>query len=339
MEIRRLNTLRGLAALIVVVSHYSNASGLWDKALGNGAGSIGVALFFLLSGFLMSYLYFGQPANALNISNFAVARIARVIPLFYVMAIASFIAAKGYNSVLYEIDSLPLLLSHLFFLYGVSVLWTIPPEIQFYALFALGWIIHSRIGKGIYRSAVAIVFIALFFFSGNDQTTKIAGLTFSRIIFSVLPYFIAGSILGQVYHRYKIPAKARSNFYLLALLFIPLLYPTIFFNITGRYYGSWAAPPVVLLLSAIFFAVVFLVPDKNILLENAIGDFLGRVSYSLYLLQIPVLRILCRWGLQYNFWGLVLFIAAATMAAYLSYTVIEVPSRKLIRRSFSRQAA
>ncbi|MEQ1738775.1 MAG: hypothetical protein ABL884_02625 [Methyloglobulus sp.] len=38
-EIRKLNSLRGFAALIVLISHYSNL-GLWGKTLGNGAGQI-----------------------------------------------------------------------------------------------------------------------------------------------------------------------------------------------------------------------------------------------------------------------------------------------------------
>jgi peptidoglycan/LPS O-acetylase OafA/YrhL len=57
MEIRKLNMLRGLAALIVLVSHYSNATNLLNAMPGRGAGQLGVMIFFILSGFLMSYLY------------------------------------------------------------------------------------------------------------------------------------------------------------------------------------------------------------------------------------------------------------------------------------------
>ena len=38
--------LRGIAALIVVISHYSNETGVSDGILGWGGGKIGVMLFF-----------------------------------------------------------------------------------------------------------------------------------------------------------------------------------------------------------------------------------------------------------------------------------------------------
>ena len=41
MEIRKLNTLRGIAALIVLISHYSNATNLFHGVLGTGGGQFG----------------------------------------------------------------------------------------------------------------------------------------------------------------------------------------------------------------------------------------------------------------------------------------------------------
>ena len=67
MEIRKLNTLRGLAALIVVVSHYSNATLIMGGLLGFGGGQFGVMIFFVLSGFLMSYLYLGREFTASSV--------------------------------------------------------------------------------------------------------------------------------------------------------------------------------------------------------------------------------------------------------------------------------
>jgi peptidoglycan/LPS O-acetylase OafA/YrhL len=76
MEIRKLNMLRGIAALIVVVSHYSNSTNILHGILGHGAGQIGVMIFFILSGFLMSYLYMDTAFNRNEIATFMIARIA-----------------------------------------------------------------------------------------------------------------------------------------------------------------------------------------------------------------------------------------------------------------------
>ena len=55
--------------MIVVLSHYSNESGIWGGYLGQGAGQLGVMLFFLLSYFLMAHLYFDSPPTIENIKK------------------------------------------------------------------------------------------------------------------------------------------------------------------------------------------------------------------------------------------------------------------------------
>ena len=45
LEIRKLNTLRGLAALIVFITHFSDITHWLDGALGGGSGAYGVMLF------------------------------------------------------------------------------------------------------------------------------------------------------------------------------------------------------------------------------------------------------------------------------------------------------
>ena len=88
MEIRKLNSLRGIAALIVLVSHYSNESGLLGKALGSGGGQFGVMLFFLLSAFLISYLYLHQQPRRPQLTAYFRARAGRVLPLFLFTVLA-----------------------------------------------------------------------------------------------------------------------------------------------------------------------------------------------------------------------------------------------------------
>ena len=72
-------------------------------------------------------------------------------------------------------------------------------------------------------------------------------------------------------------------------------------------------------------------PRGHPLLENAVGDFYGRISYSLYLTHIPILVAAKPWLQQAPGLGLVLYLAAATAVAWLSYRVIELPSQRFIR--------
>ena len=145
-ELRKLNTLRGMAALVVLFSHYSNSTDVFGGAFGNGAGQFGVMLFFMLSGFLMSYLYSHADPTPRNIRNFTVSRLARVVPAFYFVCLISFalLNVSSTFSFVYGIHDVRDLASHLLFLYGDSVLWTIPAEIQFYSLFLAIWRASKR---------------------------------------------------------------------------------------------------------------------------------------------------------------------------------------------------
>lgn len=89
MEIRRLDTLRGLTAVLVVVGH----DNLWTRSLPElfGIGQWGSMLFFLLSAFLMTVLYLHVEPTPRALRNFAVARIARVVPFSMLVVVASFV--------------------------------------------------------------------------------------------------------------------------------------------------------------------------------------------------------------------------------------------------------
>ena len=91
MQLRKLNTLRGLAALIVFITHFSDITNWLGGVLGGGAGAYGVMLFFLLSGFLMSYLYFERDFKKSDIKYYFFARAARVLPLYLVVVLSSYL--------------------------------------------------------------------------------------------------------------------------------------------------------------------------------------------------------------------------------------------------------
>lgn len=165
IEIRKLNSLRAIAVLIVLVSHYSNSTNFLNGVLGHGSGQIGVMIFFVLSGFLMSFLYLNKD---FEVKKYIVSRLARVLPLFVFVVLLSFLSQQIFsNGVFYKILDVNSLISHLFLLSGVSVLWTIPTEIQFYILFIpLCWLFIFR---NIYIS-LGIVFFYFIFFGVSKPT-------------------------------------------------------------------------------------------------------------------------------------------------------------------------
>ncbi len=102
-EIRALTTLRALAALLVFLYHYeaiyvdnARAAGraLWDPLVPVWrSGAVGVSIFFVLSGFLITRLYFDRFAEgSVSLREYFVKRIARIWPLFLAFALLQHVA-------------------------------------------------------------------------------------------------------------------------------------------------------------------------------------------------------------------------------------------------------
>lgn len=331
MEIRKLNTLRGLAALIVFVTHFSDITGWLGGVLGGGSGAYGVMLFFLLSGFLMSYLYFEKEFNRVNVGRYFSARFGRVVPLYLLVVFGSYTLSITGNDYLYNIANLDVLLGHLLFLYGESVLWSIPPEIQFYFLFIAFWAcVKSRVGY-VYVSIVAVM-ILLFLFNFPKIHGDIRGVPYNEFnVLRSLPFFFIGMIFGMNYRSLKIPDYLKKDWFILALCLIPLMYPDLTPITSEAKQKMWLSYEVLLVMSAIFFCVVFLVPDNNRLLANKLGDFIGKISYSLYLLHMPIIQQINQLDLSVELKLLFSFLLSV-LVAYLSFRFFEKPAAKIICR-------
>lgn len=334
-HIRRLNSIRALAVMIVVLSHYSNEAGIWGGYLGQGAGQLGVMLFFLLSAFLMAHLYFDSSPSADNIKKFAVARIARVIPLFLFVILASYfiyqLPLSGVQPYVYQIPEAATLTSHLLLLTGTSVLWSIPPEIFFYIAFACLWAGRGIVGRAIVIAPVILLLFSFYIPPQKATETLVFGLYVKLSVLQVYPYFCAGFLLGWLYNHWQVPAFLSHHAYVVVLVAIPLLYPNVLKALTGVTHGLWFDPRVLVAFTAIFFVIVFLVPTKNRLLENQLGDFIGKISYSIYLLHYPILLFLKDLGFTQNAFGFLVFIAVTFLLSSISYRYLEVPARSWIK--------
>jgi peptidoglycan/LPS O-acetylase OafA/YrhL len=139
-----LHGLRGIAAMTVVLQHFTTDA-RWHAKLFLHAGAIGVALFFVLSGFLMGRLYAPSACTVPAVLTFWRRRVARVMPLYLacVFAAYAFLHITGHNRPLFTVRWEDLW-EHLMLWRASSVMWTIPIEMQFYALFPLIWLGRSR---------------------------------------------------------------------------------------------------------------------------------------------------------------------------------------------------
>jgi len=174
--------------------------------------------------------------------------------------------------------------------------------------------------------------LCLFFTNFPRISGDINGIPYN--VFNVLrslPFFFVGVIFGMHYRSLKIPGYLKKHWFILALCLIPLMYPELTPVTSDAKRKMWLSYEVLLVISSVFFCIVFLVPNNNILLANRFGDFIGKISYSLYLLHMPIIAAVNRFDLSIEL-KLLLSFALSIFVAYMSYRYFEKPVAKLIRR-------
>lgn len=298
-----LDGLRGVAAYTVVISHFANSVGVvWA---GSGAGQIGVMLFFALSGFLMGKLYLDRPIT--DVADFYLRRVARVFPLFLVLVAASYLWG-GFP--LYRITDANLM-HHLLFLRGTSLLWTVAVEVQFYAAFPLLWFLYRLAGRE--ALVAALVALSLLAFA--------LGFPRTHTLFPHLPYFLAGiglSLLPLVRTGFLFPV-------IFALYFV--LMP----GVIGLVGDPWLSPAYILLIPVLLYAAM--TSSWGRFLGHPALRLLGNISYSVYLLHLPILQVLRETSLVGTWALLPVFLAATTAVAWISYRFFETPTRVWITKA------
>lgn len=158
-----LDGLRGLAAVLVVVFHVTGAvSRFPDWTWGEGLarfGNLGVALFFVLSGFLLSRPFFAAhlaDERPPALGRYAVRRLARIVPAYWVALTVWLFVIR---------DKPPLGGNDAYLLFygfaqvydrryvdgggSLSVAWTLSIEMSFYIVLpALAWLLCRLASRG-----------------------------------------------------------------------------------------------------------------------------------------------------------------------------------------------
>ena len=327
-----LDALRGLAAMGVLLYHYSwaydaigprhAAPGLWATF---PYGNFGVELFFIISGFvIVMTLERTKTARA-----FILSRAARLYPAFIaclcttllVSRVTNHSPGKGYGSQLVaNLTMAPAL-------FGFPGLdgsyWSLQYELVFYALAAL-----AVLGLNIPRLEISCLVwlgcaigIRIFW---PDPTRLIQLLTAAR--FAHL--FIIGVMLHCLH-------KGQSSSLTWVTLFAALF--------TASFGPHWAAEPlpvpVYVMMIAGFALAVWLATSRWAgWMDQAPLRFLGRISYPLYLVhQVAGFALLTRlegWGINPNLSFAATTVAAILLAWAISGT-IEWPAQRWLRGRFA----
>ncbi|MCB8839384.1 acyltransferase [Aurantimonas sp. VKM B-3413] len=323
-----LDGLRGLAAIIVVVSHLAEATGLGGSFFQKGGGQIGVMIFFALSGFLMAHVYFGTAFRPATVYRFAVARFARVVPLFLVIVLASFavtaLSGPGLPRA-YLVDA-GNIADHLLLRSGVSVLWTIPVEIRFYALFPIFWLLYRLEGR-LAVATVAVLVAAYFTLPPGAMPVMKLGHYFLIGIGAWFAWQALSARLSEV--RRRLVGNLGVGLAAAALLCLfPLPFEALFGHVPRMWWEPQIAAAIFVLLSSVGAS-----PLAHRMLASRPFRFCGDISYALYLTHMLTIMnlepVLAPREHPLPFFALTLSLALLQSA--LIYRIFERPTRFAIR--------
>jgi len=356
-EIYSHTGLRGIAALSVFLFHLSirketfpglpeNIVRFFDWA------SYAVDLFFILSGFILNWVYLSKSSNINWISYFR-ARVARITPLYYLTTLL-FIPHNAYSIIKYGFKYVgnyyPLILaSNFLMLSGIidgyhitfnAAAWSISVEFFCYLLIFpfliyIGKVLNKQSSKYYYMYPVALILIFLLY---KSYSFKHVNLGFFNWDASALCRGVFGFSLGFVLcNIYRVISIKKTN--LIILNGILVLCSICFFL------SNIKCIPGFLLLFSFPFLVLFSAFDKGIVcnfLKLPVLQWLGDRSYSIYLWHMPLLllfSIVIKHIFQRLFHlsqpsGLVnylILVSIVLVVSELSYRFFEEPCRDYIR--------
>lgn len=265
-----VNALRAFAAIFVAWGHFSFGQGRWLNWSGK-YGYTGVYIFFVISGFIIPYSLYRGGYTLSNFGRFLVKRAVRLYPPYLISIPISLLAA---NLVLRSLAPASVvhfggrqLLYHLLFLNDLAGMpwvnvayWTLAIEWQWYLLAGLLFpLLASR--SALARFCPVAAAMAGYFLSTND-----------RIVLHTLPIFLIGVFVFQ--HKIGLIGRGR----MLALIAVML----------------WAMRgPIGWLVAGVSVVTGLVIAFMSF--RHRLADFLGDVSYSVYLLHLPIGVSLIGW--------------------------------------------
>ncbi|WP_218155472.1 acyltransferase family protein [Poseidonocella sedimentorum] len=338
-RIRQLDGLRGLAALAVVVSHCANA-GLIPEIFGKGFGKMGVALFFALSGLLMGRLYLDRPFTGRDIWGFAISRIARVLPLYYVVLLLGLIFGLSFDGAPEGLSWGSAALDSALLWRGNGVLWSVPVEMQFYLAFLALWCIVRLLHLSFVQVVLcALTAQALWIAEGGHELLRDWGET--------LPLWIHLFLFGLLLSRIPDHSRARlsraldhglppaTGFFLVALL--PLALPELRRQV-GLPVMHNAIDPISVGVPVALLFLAFIESRGLGWLASRPLRTLGALSFGVYLVHLPILSLIQRTALvevSPALAALAVAVLSVLIAAGL-HVLVERPAQRAIKGAAQR---
>ncbi|MDX2039963.1 MAG: acyltransferase [Acidobacteriota bacterium] len=339
-----LDGLRGIAILMVLWLHTFQSGAPVSNSLTRflartaSLGQLGVDLFFVLSGFLITRILLSAKGSPDYFRNFYVRRVLRIFPLYYGFLLLYFVIVPSLNgqpiapasSQLWFWSYLP----NVAFTFGYKVhgpvhFWSLAVEEHFYLLWP--FFVHYLNLRHLLWVMLVIVVLAII----NRVVFLDLGYATYYFTLTRLDSLIAGCVLAVWEPRFSLSRYRRG--FVFGALVLGLLLPFMWINYGGQ--GLYLVQIVKLSFMPMFFACVvglLVCARSDSWICRLVGcrflTFTGKISYGLYVLQGVGFLVAYYYGHQGGFTGYTLLgIGSTYLVAYASFKLYEEPFLKLKR--------
>ena len=351
-----IDSLRALAVLAVIIYHV-------DVNYLPG-GFLGVDLFFVLSGYLISSLIIKEfrKTGTVNLYNFYIRRARRLLPAVYFMITVGLVVMVLFNEALLRKSHLDAIFGYIyssnwwyifhkldyFDSFGAQSpfkhLWSLAIEEQFYMIFPLLFLLVNGKKKskdGTYKLNKNFLYVVL----GLILVSLIAHIllfdinNISRIYFGTdtrafsLLVGVVGAILYPMERLHsKVTPQQNMIYSVVSLASIATLITVMVYT---SEYNTWLYRGGFLLVAILGLIVIISSGKQHTLMSKLLSFkpivFIGKISYSLYLWHFPILVLttpVSEIG-NPNIFFVILRIVLTFAVAIVSYVFVETPIRKL----------
>jgi peptidoglycan/LPS O-acetylase OafA/YrhL len=274
---------------------------------------IGVSLFFVLSGFLIAYVYSDGPlATGRSYFRYLMLRVARIMPLYWLI-LTTYYLDPAFGNFAFRFDTYSLF--HAFSgktnLYGIAQAWSLNVEMSFYVLAPFLCLLMRKNLKMLIVSLVVLFLLTVasgvLWQSINGNPTRyfspagfVANSTFAGRSFQFLAGMLLAGILrnGDIERINRFRGKTITGFCLIVAITyaIGLFQRNIFVSGTETLWGMLLHD--LLLPVAIAIAIAGLITEKTLLgslFASRLLVLLGNASFAFYLIHISYVNLrLCR---------------------------------------------
>ncbi len=295
----------------------------------------GVSIFFALSGFLITFLLLEEKRlEEVNIKNFYIRRILRIWPLYYLYLVLAIITAVIYDipfnkeSVLFYI----FLAANVPYVFGggfnlIGHYWSLGVEEQFYSFWP--WIIKKS--KSVLKITV-LVFLGLILFKTILRITDIClhdgamSLTYQFVYVSRFQCMIIGAIGAILYfNKNKLFIRICNNYITQSIVWF-----AIFMTAINKFHIISYLDNEIISLITVFLIMGQILKSKRIVnLDLPFIDFIGKISYGIYILHPLVIFYLSKiiFFSEKNFFNYVIIyivvFLSTVLLSHISYEYFE----------------